>query len=251
MLKRPLRRLTRSAGFRWVVAVVVAALIRLIYATSRWRVSGLEHPQVWWSRGRPVIGCFWHARMLLMPYPRRAYLPASMLISSHRDGLLIAKIIRFLGIETVAGSSNRRASAALRDLIAVLNRGTNVAITPDGPRGPRMRAQPGAVKLAQLSGAPIIPMAGSARRRRLLKSWDRFMIVGPFNAGVVMFGEPIVVPRDADAAMLEAKRREVEDALNTLTAEADRHCGHLPVAPAELSPADGAAVPHPVAGRGN
>lgn len=234
VLKGPIRRFTRSAWFQRAVPFAIATLLRLIYATGRWRIVGLENPMAMWSQGQAVIGCFWHGRMLFVPHGRRWYGKSYMLISSHRDGLLISRTIRHLGVRTVSGSSNRRPAAAVRELTSLLRAGHTVAITPDGPRGPRMRAQSGVVKLAQLSGVPIVPVAGSAKRRRLLRSWDRFMVVWPFNSGVLMFGELIEVPRDADAAMLEAKRQAVENALNDLTAEADRRCGHDPVEPAPL-----------------
>ncbi len=231
-----LKSLTRSDGFRHVLSWMVASLLRLIYATGRWKLIGLERLAAARPNGEAVIGCFWHARMLLMPKLLPHFEPSYTLISSHRDGLMISETIGRLGIRTISGSSNRRASAAFRELVATIRRGHNVEITPDGPRGPRMRVQPGVIKLAHVTGAPIIPATASAKRRRLLKSWDRFMVIWPVNRGVIIIGEAIIVPRDADDAVLEVKRLEVEAALNAITAEADRLCGHPPVEPAQENP---------------
>ncbi len=94
-----------------------------------------------------------------------------------------------------------------------------------------MRASDGIVQLARLAGVPVLPLTVSVARRRVLRTWDRFLVPLPFSRGVFVWGEPIAVPRDADPAILEARRREIEDRLIALTADADRRCGQPPVAP--------------------
>ena len=108
-----------------------------------------------------------------------------------------------------------------------------VGITPDGPRGPLMRAKGGAVLVAQQSGAPLVAVSGSVKRARLLATWDRFLLAWPFNRGVILFGEPILVAPDAKLEELEVARRRLEADLNRLTAEADRLCGKATVEPAD------------------
>jgi len=121
-------------------------------------------------------------------------------------------------------------------MLRLLGRGEYAGITPDGPRGPRMRAGDGIIALARLSGAPVIPVSYATVFRIHARSWDRFLIALPFSRGVFIWGEPINVPRDADAQMIEHVRRSIEDSLNRITAEADVMCGHAPVEPApELS----------------
>ena len=101
-----------------------------------------------------------------------------------------------------------------------------MAFTPDGPRGPARVAQPGVVQAARLSGAPIVPVTFAASHGRRLASWDSFLVPRPLGRGLIAYGEPVTVPRDADAALLEQKRLEVERALNDLTDRADRAvCG--------------------------
>jgi lysophospholipid acyltransferase (LPLAT)-like uncharacterized protein len=167
-----------------------------------------------------------------------------MLISRHPDGQLIARTVAHFGIRTVAGSSSRGGGAALRLMVKALKAGDCVGITPDGPRGPRMRASEGAIHVARLSGAPLVPAAFGARARKVLGSWDRFVVAAPFAGGAFVWGEPIEVARDADDAAIERARRTLEDSLNAVTAEADRLCGQEPVEPAPMPAAD----PVPAAG---
>lgn len=230
---KPFRKALTNERLQGALCWLAAQLLRLSYVTGRWTLIGVETPQRYWDSGEPVIGCFWHGRMLMMPYAWRSKKPFWMMISRHRDGRLIADAIAHLNLRTIAGSSSRGAASALREMVEVIKGGGSVGITPDGPRGPRMRAQMGVVKLAQLSGAPIIPVSFGARRRRVLRSWDRFVLIWPFNHGVLLYGEEIFVPADADDAVLEVARREVEDSLNRLTREADRLTGHQPIEPAD------------------
>lgn len=232
------KRVARSRAAETVAAWLAAQLIRLVRLTGRWRIHGSEPLAERLARDEPVIGCFWHGRLMMMPYLWPRGPRVSVLISHHRDGRLIARAMRHLGIGTVAGSSSRGALSATRQMLSLLQAGESVAITPDGPRGPCMRVAPGVIRLAALSGAPILPAAYSCRRRRMLSSWDRFIIPLPFSQGVYVIGEPLTVPGDADEATLEQARGELEDRLNTITAEADRLTGHTPIAPpmAEAAP---------------
>lgn len=230
---RPVKKILKSEGFRRVLGWVVAQYLRLVHATGRWQFIGTEVPKACWDRGEALIGCFWHGRMLMMAYSWHWPGRFVLLISGHRDGRLISDAMAHLGYPSISGSTSRGGSGALRGLAAELKAGASVGITPDGPRGPRMRAQPGVVKLAQLTGAPIIGVSFSARRRRVMSSWDRFILAWPFNSGVLIYGGPIYVRRDAGPDELEARRRDVEDMLNRLSDQADRMTGHTPIAPAE------------------
>jgi hypothetical protein len=115
----------------------------------------------------------------------------------------------------------------------VLEKGDVVGITPDGPRGPRMRAKSGPIKLAQLTGTPILPISGNTSRRKIFKSWDRFCLPLPFAKGIILVGSPILPPPDPDEATLEGARLVLEESLNQLTAEADRYFGQTVIEPAD------------------
>jgi len=164
-----------------------------------------------------------------MPYCWRRDRKIHMLISQHRDGQFIARTVSHFGIDTVAGSSSKGGSAALRSMLRSLKGGEWVGITPDGPRGPRMRASDGVVQVARMSGVPVIACGFSAKRRKLLGSWDRFTVALPFSRGIFVWAEPVEVGPDCD---MEEARLLVETRLTEVTQRADREMGHPPVEPA-------------------
>jgi lysophospholipid acyltransferase (LPLAT)-like uncharacterized protein len=228
------KRLTRSDSVRAALCWLGSLYIRLVRNTGSWHVEGAAIPAAFWDKDEPFILAFWHGRIMMMPYCWRRDKPINMLISQHRDGQFIAKTVSHFGIDTVAGSSSKGGSAALRAMLRSLKQGQAVGITPDGPRGPRMRAADGVIHVARMSGAPIIPCGFSARRRKLLGSWDRFTVAYPFSRGVFVWGEPVRVPSDASPEALEQARLAVENGLTDVTQAADRLMGHAPVEPAAL-----------------
>lgn len=214
-----------------MVGATLAAHIGLVRRTTRWRAVNDEAARAAWAGERPVIVAFWHNRLAMMPYCWPSARPFHMLISSHPDGQLIARTVKHFGIETVAGSSTRGGSEALRSLVRLIKSGVSVGITPDGPRGPRMHASDGAIALARLSGTPILPAAVSVSRRMVMNSWDKLIVALPFGDGAMVWGEPIHVTGDADAGAL---RQRLESELNRVSAEADQLVGHAPIMPAPL-----------------
>lgn len=234
------KRILGSDAVRRVLCWLGAQYIRFVHATGRWSVVRGDIPQALWERGEPFILCFWHGRLLMMPYCWNRRVDIHMLISQHRDGQIIARTVGHFGIRTIAGSTQRGGAGALRAMLKALQAGECVGITPDGPRGPRMRASDGIISVARLAGVPIVPATFAVDRRKVLGSWDRFVIAWPFARGVLAWGEPIHVTRDADEAAVEVARARVEEALNVLTAEVDALVGAAPVEPAPPG-AEGAA----------
>lgn len=235
------RRLARHPLAVAVLSLLAAGYIRLVWLTGRWRIENAETATEMVRAGQPFIGCFWHGRMLMIPNAWRMRAPMRILISRHRDGLFISRTLRYLGIGTIAGSSSRGGAAALMSIVRALRGGEYVGITPDGPRGPRMRAAPGAVAAAKLSGAPLVPVSYSASRRRILSSWDRFMLPLPFARGIVRIGAPIEVPQSADENELERVRRQLEETLIALTQTLDAELGVQVVEPAAETGAEASA----------
>ncbi len=232
------KSLAKTDAARAAAGIAIALYVRLVWLTGRWRIMGLDHPEAFWSSGKPFVGAFWHGRLLMMSYAwQTEKQQMTMLISRHRDGEIIARAISHFGLGAVRGSTAKQGTSdkggtdAVRQLVRIMKAGHCVGLTPDGPRGPRMRVAPGIVQVARLTGLPIVPATFSARRRKVLNSWDRFIVALPFTSGVILWGKPMAVPRDLDADGLEQKRQEVEQALNDLAAEADRLCGHDPIPP--------------------
>lgn len=228
---RLLKRALGGEAARLMLCWAAAQYIRLLRLTGRWEMQGEAAAETLFAGGKPFVACFWHGRMLMMPYGWRRADRIHMLISRHRDGQMISRVVGYFGIKTIAGSTGKGGAGALKSLLKVIDEGGYVCFTPDGPRGPRMRAAMGVVQAAKLSGAPMLPISYSARGGRNLGSWDRFLLPRPFTRGVFLWGTPIPVPRNADAAEMERLRRAVEDSLNSLTREADRLCGRTPVEP--------------------
>ncbi len=230
------KRIGSSRRLRSALCWLAARYIRLVWATGDWRMVHGDILERHFAAGRPFLFTFWHGRLMMMPCGWPEGRPLHMLISQHRDGELIARIIGHFGMAAIRGSSQHGGASALRAMVRALRAGECVGATPDGPHGPCMRAGDGAVMAARLGNVPIIPIACSARRRIVLGTWDRFMVCLPFSRGAILCGEPIEVPEQADPAVLEAVRQALEDALNHLTAEADRMFGHEPMIPADARP---------------
>lgn len=225
---------------RTLLGRLIGFYIALVNRTTRWTEIGRENVDPF-LRGEGVcVLAFWHGRIMLAPHGwplDRTSIPCSALISQSKDGEVIAVAIESVGLKSIRGSTakagkDKGGSRALRDLIKAVRAGEIVALTPDGPKGPRMRASLGTAQLAKLAGAPIVPMAWSTRPRIALNSWDRFMTPLPFGKGVFVWGKPIAVPRDGDETDLEAARQEIEAALNATTDEADSRMGHPRITPA-------------------
>ncbi len=222
-------------AFRAFIGRVVAAYISFVRVTSRFETTGDHHAQALWDDGQPFILAFWHNRLMMMPLVWRRGIPIDMLISHHRDGDLIARTISHFGLDTIRGSKaksgrdDKGGMAALRAMVRSLKGGRCVGITPDGPRGPRMRATDGIVAVARLAGVPILPAVSATSLRVELNTWDRFLVALPFSRGVLMWGAPIHIDKDADLAVA---RLEIEMAMNELAAHADRAVGRMPVEPA-------------------
>lgn len=184
----------------WVALGV--PLVRLLAKTWRVREVGRDG----WNRRRalhePTIIALWHGQLLALT-PHHAGQQVSVLISEHRDGEIVARVVTAFGYRTVRGSTSRGGGRALLELVALLRRGGEVAVTPDGPRGPRHAFAPGVLIAAQRSGVPIVGVVAHVSRAWRLASWDRFEIPKPFARITIAYGEPMTVdaatPREASA----------------------------------------------------
>ena len=225
-----LKRLLRSPPVRFLLCQVIGLYLGFALRSGRWKIEA--DPATWslltGRGGHTVIVVFWHEYLSLVPIlwwrARRENpsLSLTALISRHRDGRMIADIMRRWDIRSVDGSSADRrrpdkgGSAALRRLLGLLGEHKVVCLTPDGPRGPRRVMQPGAAYLAAYSGAYVVPVAATCRAARRIGSWDRMMLPLPFSRGSILCGTPITVSRQDKQAAAAA----IGDALDAL----DRPC---------------------------
>jgi lysophospholipid acyltransferase (LPLAT)-like uncharacterized protein len=205
----------------WRARVLIAlgfGLYRLWARTLRLQIED-PHGVVALVRDQPVIFAIWHNRLLMLPRVFDPCFPTRQsfgLISASGDGDLIAIFIERSGYGTVRGSSSRKGVIALRQLVDTLAAGSNVLVTPDGPRGPVYQASQGVVFLAQKSGAPVVPIHMEYSSAWRLKSWDRFAVPKPFAKLRAIFGAPIRIEPISDADQFEAARLRLQDAMMSL-----------------------------------
>ncbi|MBM3316969.1 MAG: lysophospholipid acyltransferase family protein [Candidatus Eisenbacteria bacterium] len=197
-----------------IVGLAGAWLILALGSTWRTRLIGAEHLASCRAGGRGFAYGFWHGLLLPIAYLNRGQ-RATVLVSLHRDGEYIAQAARRLGIGSVRGSSSRGGARSLLEMVRLGRRGEAVAFTPDGPRGPRRRVQPGLPLCAQRAGIPILPIAAAARPCRRLGSWDRFLVPAPFARVVLAYGPPLAIPAGIDRQrMLALWTPRIEEALD-------------------------------------
>lgn len=212
----------------------VSLLIRFWMWTLRFRYIPLERPLDPRKdlEGKRYLYAFWHENMLVPAFQFRD-LGIAVLISRHADGQLIARAIERLGFTTVRGSSTRGGVEAVKGMIRQSQNG-HIAITPDGPKGPRRVAQQGVSFIASLSGKEVIPFGVGFANAWRLKSWDRFVLPVPFSRVVLMTGKPVAVPSGLDEPGLEAWRKTIQIEMDSLQDAADRAVkgiGSTPPAP--------------------
>lgn len=226
---------------RWrIIGMLGNGLIRAICGTVRTETEADPETLEILSRRTPLIAAIWHSRILIFTH-LYAGMGAAILVSASRDGEIIARILKRQGQDPVRGSTSRDGRRALAELVIRLRRGQSAVITPDGPRGPRFRVQPGIVALARKSGLPILPATYSASRGHVFRSWDRFLLPAPFSRCRVIYGRPVRVSSDVDDAGFEAARLRLENELDRITRRADRACGRPELSPDRASA--GTAVP--------
>jgi lysophospholipid acyltransferase (LPLAT)-like uncharacterized protein len=210
-----LKKLRQYSVFESVAPVIIAALIRFIFFTTRWRVMGDEIPDSYHKDGRPFIVCLWHDQLMLTPCFWKWKKALHVLASSHADGRLIAKVVENFSMSPVYGSTGKGFSA-VKKIIQLIKSGECVAITPDGPRGPRHKLAPGAVAIAKLTKTDVIPFSFCVKRYFRLNSWDRLVCALPFNRGVAMFGAPIS-PATLESMSEEEAMEYVESRINDVS----------------------------------
>ena len=226
------KKLLSHASIRAVAAFILASYVRLTLSLTRFTWRGRDIPQRFWERNDPMILALWHGQIFLSPACWRKGRILNVLISHHQDGDLIARTIAYFGLSSIRGSADSRekdkkkgGAGALRALLHALKDGQSIAVTPDGPRGPRMQASDGIITIARLSGVPIVPVAFVSSRRLELNTWDRFAVNFPLARGAIVWGEPLSIARDASAESCEAARLHVESALNDLRRQAHNLIG--------------------------
>jgi lysophospholipid acyltransferase (LPLAT)-like uncharacterized protein len=200
-----------------LLALTGATILKTLFLTLRLRIEdrcGVLKEDA----GSPVIVCFWHNRILGITFAFDRIYPkkragVTVLTSPSKDGEILAQLVGAFGMKAVRGSSSRRGSRALLELVKLIRSGRDIAITPDGPRGPRYSLGPGIILLAQTTGTRIVPAHASFSRCVRMKTWDGFIIPLPFSKVSVTIGEALAIPAELTVEEFEAKRKNLEDLL--------------------------------------
>ena len=220
-----LKRLIKHPAVQQAGARALGLYLDFALRSTRWTLHGEPNVAPHFA-GAPAVVAFWHERLSLMPMlwvlaRRRGAARIHVLVSRHRDGRLIGALVRRFAVNVVQGSTSTGGPAGLRAMAELLASGDLVAITPDGPRGPRRRAAPGVAQLAELSGIPVLPCSAQTTRRIELATWDGMVLPLPFGRGAIVCGAPIRVPPDGwqgALPMIEAALNGAADAANALCA---------------------------------
>ncbi len=230
MMKKILKAITKSRAFQATIAWIVATFMRLVFYTNKWQYINRSCVDIYLKTNKPFIACFWHNRLGLMTYARLPGMKFNILISGHADGRLIAKTISHHKVNTIAGSTSKGSSEAVRKVLQALGKGEYVGVTPDGPRGPRFSINPGLIQLARKAGVDLLPVAYATSRRVVFNSWDRFILPLPFGRGVFVYGEPVKLDLD-DKEAAHLLRQRLIDICN----QSDQLCGNdiIPTVEAE------------------
>lgn len=211
---------------RWhqhAVARIIYALIRIVSVTLRYKWTDRTGLFTGNTAG-PAIYCVWHNRLPLCMTAYFGYIKKhnqssglAVMVSASKDGGFLAGILECFGIQPVRGSTSRRGHQALRELTTWAKRGYDLAITPDGPRGPCYVVQEGIIALAQLTDMPIVPVSYNLNWKIRINSWDKFQIPLPFSRCEIIYEKPIRVPRNASESDREKFRLQLEQALNGIS----------------------------------
>ncbi len=203
-----------------IIAFLTKLIINILCRLVKIKILGNEFYLNAKKSGEKIIFILWHGRIIIPIFVHRKK-GIKPLVSLSRDGEFAAKVLKGFGYQPIRGSSSKGGKEAFQKMKEALET-SEVAIIPDGPRGPGRVLKHGCIYLAQQTGAVIIPLSFSCKKRKFLKGWDKHLIFPPFTKCLMLYGEPIKIPKDLTPDEIEIIRKDVERRLNELDEEADR-----------------------------
>ncbi len=231
-IKKPLKKLGNNKFVMNLISAFLYTYAKFVGLTTRWHTEGVDKFHQLARENNGVILVIWHGRAMMLPFFKEKDLSLDALVSPHRDGQMMAGLLKRFGIGVIDGSSNENANSGALDLMRSLKKNNSICIIPDGPRGPRMIMGRSPLYYARKTGKPIIGGAYCIRNSVIVdKAWDKMMIPFPFSVGVCKISDPLYVPPHATDAELEQYRQEMEKRLNQISFECDRELGLAPVLP--------------------
>ena len=192
-------------------------ITNLIARSIKWQYFEQSNKSTIFDNKHKYIFCCWHNKLFLGPHllPRNRVINA--LQSSHSDGMITSVAFKYLGMNVILGSSKKGGMQAFRKMIKRLQLGESIAITPDGPKGPKEQVKEGIIKLSQISNTPIIPLVWATKKFKTINSWDDFVLPYPFSKGIYCYGKPINIKKNINVNQFELERQKLENELKRLT----------------------------------
>ena len=214
---RIIKRFSKTNFGQKFIGFLFYSITNLVCKSIRWTYIVENEKSNIFDNDQEYIFCCWHNRLFLGPHllPRNRIINA--LQSSHSDGMVTSIAFKHLGMNVILGSSKKGGMQAFRKMVKCIQLGESVAITPDGPKGPKEKVKEGIVKLAQMTDTPIIPLVWATNKFKLVNSWDSFVIPYPFSKGIYSFGKPIKVKKKISEKEFGKVRQELENEIKRLT----------------------------------
>ena len=214
---RVLKRFSKTRIGQKFIGFLFYFITKLIFLSIRWKYFEESKKSTIFNNKHKYIFCCWHNKLFLGPHllPRNRVINA--LQSSHSDGMITSLAFQYLGMNVILGSSKKGGMQAFRKMVKCLKLGESIAITPDGPKGPKEKVKEGIIKLAQITNTPIIPLVWATRKYKIINSWDNFVLPYPFSKGIYSFGRPIYIEKKIDMNKFELERQNLENEIKRLT----------------------------------
>ena len=224
-LKKQLKKLETSPIVMGICGFLIYCYSQLVGITTRWQKIKIDNTYKIWAENNNIILIIWHGRALLPCFfwKDKKKFPMSALVSPHRDGRLIASVLKLFGIKIIDGSSNENAHGAALSLMRELQNNRSITIIPDGPKGPNMKLSRSVLYFAQKTGKPIIGMTYSIKGSKFVnRSWDKMMLPPLFSKGIAATTEPFYIPANLNEEEFEQYRLKIEHSMQDLTWQIDK-----------------------------
>ena len=207
------KKLLKHFIVQQLLAFIAFIYIVFVKITSNIKYENIDSPKKYWQNKKPFILAFWHGQLMTFSYTWKINKKLNILASSHSDGRFGASIARYFKLNNIPISSDGN-NLSLRPIFKILNSNNYIAITPDGPRGPKEKVSEGIIKIAKISKVPIIPVGFESSKNFCLKSWDSFLITLPFSKCRIVWGDSITIPENLEDQEIVTYKKIIEEKIN-------------------------------------
>ena len=216
------KKLLKHFIVQQLLAFIAFIYIVFVKITSNIKYENIDSPKKYWQNKKPFILAFWHGQLMTFSYTWKINKKLNILASSHSDGRFGASIAKYFKLNNIPISSDGN-NLSLRPIFKILNSNNYIAITPDGPRGPKEKVSEGIIKIAKISKVPIIPVGFGSSKNFCLKSWDSFLITLPFSKCRIVWGDSITIPENLKDKEIEIYKKLIEEKINECVIKAKKN----------------------------